>query len=101
MRLVAALVALLAIGVLTISSSEAAHLDCHTGNALGFVALKSDPPHLVGTLPARFTANPDFFDTRYNCRGRGVQARRVDLGTYEVRFVGAKVPDGKTVGRWE
>lgn len=71
-----------------VSQTQASHLGCHTGDALGFVAIRADPPYLVGTLPSRFTGMPVFFEARYNCEHKGVQARRIDLGTYEVRFLG-------------
>lgn len=71
--------------------SEASHLRCHTGNALGFVAIRSDPAELVGQIPSRFTSDPGYFSSRYNCTGRNVQARRVDQGIYDVRFPGIVV----------
>ena len=77
----------LAVGFV-VSQAQADHLRCHTGNALGFVAIKADPPHLVGTLPGRFTGNPDYFEVRYNCSGQSVHARRVALGLYDIRFPG-------------
>ena len=71
--------------------SEASHLRCHTGNALGFVAIRSDPAELVGQIPSRFTTDPGYFSSRYNCAGQNVQARRVDQGIYDVRFPGIVV----------
>ena len=71
--------------------SEASHLRCHTGNALGFVSIRSDPAELVGQIPSRFTSDVGYFSSRYNCTGQNVQARRVDQGVYDVRFPGLVV----------
>lgn len=88
--LVAGVIVAAAIGLFALRS-DASHLGCHTGNAQGFVAIREDPAELVGTLPSRFTSDPRFFSTRYNCMGRSVQARRVDQGIYDVRFPGVNV----------
>lgn len=84
-------VGLLAVAVLLGSltlSSEASHIGCHTGQAAGFVTIRSDPPSLVTTIPSQFRGDAGFFFRRYNCTGRSAQVRRVDLGVYEIRFPG-------------
>jgi hypothetical protein len=79
---------LVALGALALSS-EAAHLECHTGQVTGFATIRSQPQYLVGTIPSTFSSKDAFFTARYNCRGRGVHVRRVDQGVYDVRFRGA------------
>jgi hypothetical protein len=54
---------------------------CGAGNVRGAV-------HLLASqaFPDRYTSRG--LASRYNCAGRGVQARRVDAGVYDVRFPG-------------
>ena len=42
----------------------------------------------MGQLPSEFTSKNRYFQRRWNCTGRQVYARRVDLGVYEVQFPG-------------
>lgn len=83
---VAAMVALMT----TSAGGSQASPRCVTGKARGFVAIRPDPPHLVGTIPNRFTDRQKYVTRRYNCRRGGVQVRRVDLGSYEVLFPGVR-----------
>ena len=61
---------------------------CQFGRVQGFVAMRANPQYLVGTVPPHFSDNPRYFSQRYNCMHRSAAIRRVDVGTYDVRFPG-------------
>jgi hypothetical protein len=54
---------------------------CGAGNVRGTVHL-----HAAQSFPDRYTSRGT--TGRYSCSGRGVQAKRVDVGVYDVRFPG-------------
>ena len=54
---------------------------CGAGNVRGAVRL-----HATQSFPDRYTSRG--LSGRYNCSGRAVQAKRVDVGVYDVRFPG-------------
>jgi len=39
-------------------------------------------------IPDRFTSSASLFSRKFNCTGRATQVRRVDVGVFEIRFVG-------------
>lgn len=67
---------------------------CQGGVAKGYATLDNYPNYLPGTIPNRYTADRTYFTVRYNCTGKSVQVRRVDLGTYDVRFPGINLQMG-------
>ena len=54
---------------------------CGAGNVRGTAHL-----HAAQSFPDRYTSRG--LSGRYSCSGRGVQAKRVDVGVYDVRFPG-------------
>ena len=54
---------------------------CGAGNVRGTAHL-----HAAQSFPDRYTSRG--LSGRYNCSGRAVQAKRVDVGVYDVRFPG-------------
>jgi hypothetical protein len=54
---------------------------CGAGNVRGAVRLNASQ-----SFPDRYTSRG--LSGRYNCSGRAVQAKRVDVGVYDVRFAG-------------
>lgn len=76
---------LVALGLISIGGA-ASGPTCVYGRVQGFIAIRSDPVYLVGTIPSQFTANPDYFARRYDCKRTAPQVRRVDLGVYDVRL---------------
>ena len=54
---------------------------CGGGNVKGSVHLLA-----AQSFPDRYTSRG--LSGRYSCSGRGVQAKRVDVGVYDVRFAG-------------
>jgi hypothetical protein len=54
---------------------------CGAGNVRGAVRLNASQ-----AFPDRYTSRG--LSGRYNCSGRAVQAKRVEVGVYDVRFAG-------------
>jgi hypothetical protein len=75
------------IGAISIDASTAQSTRCATGHVRGFAVVRGDPRlGGVGAIPNQFTGDPVYFEIRYNCTGKGVIARRVDEGVYDVIF---------------
>ena len=51
-------------------------------------AVRGIPSQGIANLPGTFTGAGKYFGRKFNCTGRAVQARRVETGVFEVRFVG-------------
>ena len=61
---------------------------CQPGAVRAFVAVNGDPAKGMANFPDQFTSAKPLFATRFNCAGGAPQARRVNVGVYEVRFPG-------------
>lgn len=61
---------------------------CQPGAVRGFVAVNGDPTKGIANLPDQFTNAKALFGSGFNCAGVAPQARRVQMGVYEVRFPG-------------
>jgi len=61
---------------------------CANGSVRGIAAVTGIPSQGIANLPGNFTGSGAYFGRRFNCTGRAVQARRVEAGVFEVRFVG-------------
>ena len=61
---------------------------CANGAVRGIAWVTGDPSAGAANIPDQFTSTAKLFGRKFNCNGRAVQVRRVDLGTFEVRFVG-------------
>ena len=61
---------------------------CANGSVRGIAAVTGIPSQGIANLPGNFTGAGAYFGRRFNCTGRAVQARRVEAGVFEVRFVG-------------
>jgi hypothetical protein len=72
--------------VLGSASVTTAQQRCATGAVKG-IAVLGNP----GVLPSQFTGVGPAFQRRFNCTGRGVQARKVATGIFDVRFPGFRV----------
>ena len=59
---------------------------CATGAVKG-IAVLGNP----GALPSQFTSAASAFQRKFNCTGRGVEARKVGTGVFDVRFPGFRV----------
>jgi hypothetical protein len=60
---------------------------CQDGSVRGFAIVNGDP-----TFPATFTNEGARIPVAFNCAQTGVEARRVDVGSYRVRFAGNAAP---------
>ena len=61
---------------------------CQPGAVRAFVAVNGDPAKGMANFPDQFTSAKALFGARFNCAGAAPQARRVNVGVYEVRFPG-------------
>jgi len=73
------------LGGLETTSFVRRECDQASGQTKGVVTITASP-----TFPATFTAVPG-----YNCSGQAIEARRLSMGRYEVRFLGS--PSGQAV----
>jgi hypothetical protein len=61
---------------------------CANGAVRGFATVTGDPSKGMANLPDQFSSASTLFSKKFNCTGKAVQVRRVEIGVYEVRFVG-------------
>lgn len=62
---------------------------CATGHVRGFAHVRGDPRLAgVGAIPGIWAGDQRYFGIRYNCTAKGVWARRVDQGIYDIMFPG-------------
>ena len=61
---------------------------CLPGAVRGFINVTGDPNKGIANLPDTFTSARPEVGVRFNCVGAAPQARRVNVGIYEVRFPG-------------
>ena len=61
---------------------------CQPGAVRGYIAVNGDPAKGMANLPDQFTSAKPEIGARFNCAGAAPQARRVNVGVYEVRFPG-------------
>ena len=61
---------------------------CQPGAVRGYIAVNGDPAKGIANLPDQFTSAKPEVGARFNCAGAAPQARRVNVGVYEVRFPG-------------
>jgi hypothetical protein len=61
---------------------------CANGAVRGIAVVTGNPSQGIANFPDSFTSAASLFARKFNCTGRAVQARRVQTGTFEVRFVG-------------
>ena len=61
---------------------------CQPGAVRGFVAVNGDPAKGIANIGDAFTSARPVVGARFNCAGAAPQARRVNVGVYEVRFPG-------------
>ena len=77
-----------ALGGSAIAVSEAVRPQarCQPGSVRGFVAVNGDPAKGIANIGDAFTSARPAVGVRFNCAGAAPQARRVNVGVYEVRF---------------
>jgi hypothetical protein len=71
-----------------VSGSLVAQQRCTNGAVRGIAVVTGIPGQGVANMPGTFTGAGQYFGRKFNCTGRAIQARRVEAGIFEVRFVG-------------
>jgi hypothetical protein len=71
-----------------VQGAAVAQKRCANGAVRGIAVVTGIPSQGIANLPGNFTVAGSYFGRKFNCTGRAVQARRVELGSFEVRFVG-------------
>ncbi|HEX5027650.1 MAG TPA: hypothetical protein VFV56_02440, partial [Gaiellaceae bacterium] len=61
---------------------------CQPGAVRGYAAVNGDPTKGIANFPDQFTSAKPLIGARFNCAGAAPQARRLNVGVYEVRFPG-------------
>jgi hypothetical protein len=75
-----------------IQSASVAQQRCTNGAVRGVATVTGDPSRGIANIPDQFSSANVLFSRRFNCTGRAVQVRRVDIGVFEVRFLGNTAP---------
>lgn len=71
-----------------INGATVAQQRCANGAIRGIATVTGIASHGMANFPDRFTSANNLFARKFNCTGKAVQARRVESGVFEVRFVG-------------
>ncbi len=77
-----------------IQGAAVAQQRCTNGAVRGIAVVSGNPSQGIANFPDKFTGAG--LSRKFNCRGRAVQARRVEAGVFEVRFAG--ISDASGVG---
>jgi hypothetical protein len=71
-----------------IQGPTAVQARCGNGSVRGVAVVTGISSQGIANLPGTFTSGRTYFGRKYNCSGKAVLARRVEMGVFEVRFVG-------------
>ena len=71
-----------------IQAPSVAQQRCTNGAVRGIAVVTGIASQGIANFPDTFTSAGNLFARKFNCTGRAVQARRVQTGVFEVRFVG-------------
>ena len=71
-----------------IQSPSVAQQRCANGAVRGIATVTGIASQGIANFPDRFTSANNLIPRKFNCTGKAVQARRVEAGVFEVRFVG-------------
>jgi hypothetical protein len=71
-----------------VQSASVAQQRCTNGAVRGVAVVTGIPSQGIANFPDVFTSAGNLFGRKFNCTGKAVQARRVEAGVFEVRFVG-------------
>jgi hypothetical protein len=75
-------------------SPSVAQQRCANGSVRGVAAVTGIASQGIANIPDGFTAAGNLFSRKFNCTGKAVQVRRVEMGVFEVRFVGISGASG-------
>jgi hypothetical protein len=71
-----------------IQAPAVAQKRCTNGAVRGIAVVTGIASQGIANFPDSFTSAGNLFGRKFNCTGKAVQARRVETGVFEVRFVG-------------
>jgi hypothetical protein len=71
-----------------IASPSVAQQRCTNGAIRGIATVTGIASQGIANFPDKFTSANTLFARKFNCTGKAVQARRVEAGVFEVRFIG-------------
>ena len=54
--------------------------------------MTGNPAQGIANIPDSSRARASLFSRKFNCTGKAIQVRRVEIGVYEIRFVGNAAP---------
>ena len=77
-----------------IQAPSVAQQRCKDGAVRGIAVVTGIASQGIANFPDTFTSAGNLFGRKFNCTGRAVQARRVQTGVFEVRFVGISGASG-------
>ena len=71
-----------------VQAPSVAQQRCANGAVRGIAVVTGISSQGIANFPDSFTGASNLFGRKFNCTGKAVQARRVQTGVFEVRFVG-------------
>jgi hypothetical protein len=71
-----------------VQAPSVAQQRCANGAVRGIAVVTGIASQGIANFPDTFTGAGNLFGRKFNCTGKAVQARRVETGVFEVRFVG-------------
>ena len=71
-----------------VQRASVAQQRCTSGAVRGVAVVTGIASQGMANFPDSFTGAGNLFSRKFNCTGKAVQARRVETGVFEVRFVG-------------
>jgi hypothetical protein len=71
---------------------------CANGAVRGIATVTGDPSKGIANVPDKFSGAAVLFARKFNCTGRAVQVRRLEIGVYEVQFVNNPAPSAVATG---
>ena len=77
-----------------IQTPSVAQQRCANGAVRGIAVVTGNPSQGMANFPDAFTGAGNLFARKFNCTRKAVQARRVDIGVFEVRFDGISGASG-------
>jgi hypothetical protein len=80
----------------SLQGQSVAQQRCTNGAVRGIAVVTGIASQGIANFPDKFTGAGNLFSRKFNCTGKAVQARRVEAGVFEVRFVG--ISGGSGVG---
>jgi hypothetical protein len=73
---------------LAVSEAVKPQARCSTGTVRGIVYVTGDPSKGIANFPSQFTSAKALIPRQFSCGAGAPQVRRLDKGTFEIRFPG-------------